>query len=85
MYAPVFLPQAPVPSPAVRAFERAVIAAEGPHHVAGRYFARSADADRMRRDEAERFECEAARYVAASAPATPVATQHVRRLTGRAA
>lgn len=85
MYAPVFLPPAPAPSPAVRAFERAVLAAEGPHHVAGRYFARSDDADRMRRIEAERFECEAARYVAAFAPAATVAPRHVRRLTGRAA
>lgn len=84
MYAPVFLPQAPVPSPAVRAFERAAIAAEGPHHVAGRYFARSDDADRARRVEAERFEREAARYVAACAPAAAV-TRRADRSIARAA
>lgn len=69
MYAPVFLPQAPAPSPAVRAFERAVLAAEGLFHVAGRYYARSDDADRMRRIEAERFEREAARFVASDCAA----------------
>jgi hypothetical protein len=72
MYAPVFLPQAPAPSPAVRAFERAALAAEGPHHVAGRYFARS--------DDAERFEREAARHVAADRVA-----QRADRVMGRAA
>jgi hypothetical protein len=87
MYAPVFLPPAPATSPAVRAFERAVLAAEGRHHVAGRYFASGADADRFRRLEAERFEREAARLVASAAPraAAEADRQDSRRATGRAA
>ena len=61
MYAPVLLPQAEPPSTAVLAAERAILAAEGPYHVDGTYYARSTDADRQRRLGAERVVREEAR------------------------
>ena len=54
MYAPIFLPKAPAPSPAVLAAERAILDIEGPHHVAGRYYASASDAAIWRRLAAER-------------------------------
>ena len=85
MYAPVLFPESPTPSPAVRAFERAVLAAEGSYHVAGRYFACTDAADRMRRAEAERFEREAARYVAAFVLTATITEARTDYKTGRAA
>ena len=54
MYAPIHFPPAAPPSEAVRAEERAIVAAEGPYHVAGRYVADPALAATARRHEAER-------------------------------
>ncbi|GJG89748.1 hypothetical protein tb265_49290 [Gemmatimonadetes bacterium T265] len=54
MYAPIYFPPAAPPSEAVRAEERAILAAEGPSHVAGRYIADSGLAATARRHEAER-------------------------------
>lgn len=54
MYAPIYFPPAPPLSEAVRAEERAILAAEGPSHVAGRYIADSGLAATARRHEAER-------------------------------
>ena len=54
MYAPIYFPPAASPSEDVRAAERAIVAAEGPHHVAGRYVADPALAATARRREAER-------------------------------
>ena len=54
MYAPIYFPPAAPPSEAVRAQERAIFAAEGPSHVAGRYIADSGCAATARRHEAER-------------------------------
>ena len=54
MYAPIYFPPAAPPSEAVRAEERAILAAEGPHHVARRYVADSTLAAAARRREAER-------------------------------
>ena len=67
MYAPIFLPPVPKPSPEVLAAERAILAAEGPSHVDGRYFARPGDADRQRRLVAECRVQEAARRAAITA------------------
>lgn len=74
MYAPVYFPPAPAPSPDVLAAERAILDAEGPYHVDGRYYANEADADLQRRWAAERRVSDAARRADAS-----------RRATGRAA
>ena len=54
MYAPIYLPQRERPSPEVTAIERAIIEAEGPYHVDGRYFRSEADAREERRRYAER-------------------------------
>lgn len=54
MYAPIYFPPAAPPSEAVRAEERAILTAEGPSHVAGRYIADSGLAATARRQEAER-------------------------------
>ena len=54
MYAPIYFPPAAPPSEAVRAEERAILAAEGPSHVAGRYIADHGLAATARRREAER-------------------------------
>jgi hypothetical protein len=65
MYAPVFLSAQPA-TEAVQAAERASLRAEGPYHVAGRYFASEANARQERRNEAERFVRLAARFVSAA-------------------
>ena len=65
-YAPIYLPPASPPSPAVLAAEHAIREAEGPHHVAGVYYADAATADRARRAEAERLARDAA-YLARAA------------------
>lgn len=54
MYAPIYFPPAAPPSEAVRAEERAILAAEGPYHVAGRYIADGGLAATARRQEAGR-------------------------------
>lgn len=64
MYAPVFLSVQPA-SQAVQAVERAILRAEGPHHIGGRYFANEANARQERRREAERFVKAADRFVSA--------------------
>ena len=61
MYAPVLLPQAPVPSPEVLATEQRLRDAEGAYHVEGQYFANLNDAERARRIVAERLVREASR------------------------
>jgi hypothetical protein len=77
MYAPVFLPAAPNPSPEVLAAERGIIEAEGPHNVAGLYYAREADAAQQRRRAAERMLRETARGLAYDIDATPTASPAV--------
>ena len=93
MFAPIFLPPAgPVPA-AVLAAERAILAAEGPHHVAGRYVADARLAADLRRTEAERLVEAARRLVALFTPiatvqlpaALPAVTLPVRLDTRRAA
>jgi AraC-like DNA-binding protein len=64
MYATVLLPPAARPSAAVLAAEAAILSAEGPFHVEGRYYANPGDADRQRRWAAERMVREAARQAA---------------------
>lgn len=72
MFAPIFFPPAgPVPAP-VLAAERAILAAEGPYHVAGRYIANASLADDQRRLEAERIVDTARRLVALYAPIASV-------------
>ena len=72
MFAPFYLPPAgPVPAP-VLAAERAILAAEGPHHVAGRYIADARLAADQRRIEAERFVDAARRLVTLYAPIASV-------------
>lgn len=61
MYAPIYLPRTAPRTPAVEAAERAIIADEGPYHVAGRYFANEGDARQERRRLAERRVREAQR------------------------
>lgn len=53
MYAPIFFPPAPPPSPEGLAAERAILEAKGAFHVGGRYYASTADADLQRRWVAE--------------------------------
>ena len=65
MYAPVFLSVQPA-TEAVKAAEQAILRAEGPYHVAGRYFADEANARQERRREAERFVRMAAQFVSAA-------------------
>ena len=77
MYAPVFLPAAPNPSPEVLAAERGIIEAEGPHHVAGLYYPREADAAQQRRRAAERTVRETARRLAYDIDAAPTPTAAV--------
>ena len=75
MYAPIYFPPAdPVSAPeraALLAAERAILAAEGPHHVGGRYVADARLAADLRRTEAERIVAAARRLVALF---TPIAT-----------
>ena len=71
MYAPIFLPAAPNPSPEVVAAERGIIEAEGPHHVAGLYYACEVDAAQQRRRTAERMVREAARRLAYDIDTSP--------------
>ena len=61
MYAPIYLPQSEANRPDVAALERAIVEAEGPHHVGGRYFANDGDARQERRRRAERRVREATR------------------------
>ena len=77
MYAPVFLPAAPNPSPEVLAAERGIIEAEGPHHVAGLYYAREVDAAQQRRRTAERMVRESARRLAYDIDANPTSSPAV--------
>ena len=72
MYAPIFLPAAPKPSPEMLAAERGIIEAEGPYHVEGLYYAREADAAQQRRRAAERIVREAARRLAYEINTAPV-------------
>ena len=68
MFAPIYFPPAePVPA-SVLAAERAILAAEGPHHVAGRYVADARLAADLRRVEAERTVDAARRLVTLYAP-----------------
>jgi hypothetical protein len=72
VFAPIYLPPAgPVPAP-VLAAERAILAAEGPYHVAGRYIANARLAADQRRVEAERIVDTARRLVALYAPIVSV-------------
>ena len=80
MYAPIYHPPVAPPSPEVLAYEREIIAAEGPYHVEGSYYANHFDAERQRRWTAERMVREAQRraeYVARNAAATAVARPRV--------
>ena len=61
MYAPIYLPQVEPPSAEIAAIERAIIDAEGAHHVDGRYFANDGDARQERRRYAARVVREQAR------------------------
>lgn len=54
MYAPIYLSQTLAKSPEVDAIEQAIVAAEGPYHVGGQYFANEGDARQERRRLAER-------------------------------
>lgn len=67
MYAPIYFAAAMPPSRVVVAAERAIVEAEGPAHVAGRYIADAACAATARWQEAERRVAAAeqlARYLA---------------------
>ncbi len=72
MYAPIFFPPADPVSAPVSAVERAILAAEGPHHVGGRYVADSRLAADLRRTEAERIVATARRLVALFTPVPSV-------------
>ena len=94
MYAPIYFPPAdPVSAPehsAVLAVERAILAAEGPHHVGGRYVADARLAADLRRTEAERTVATARRLVALftpipSVPAVRPVTLAPSATTGRMA
>jgi hypothetical protein len=79
VFAPIYLPPAgPVPA-SVLAAERAILAAEGPHHVAGRYIADARLAADQRRVAAEQIVDAARRLVALYAPI--VSVPPVRPLT----
>lgn len=80
VYAPIYHQPAAQPSPEVLAYEREILAAEGPYHVEGHYYANHFDAERQRRWTAERTVREAQRradYVAPNATATPAARPRV--------
>src|SRR4051812_40401517 len=89
MYAPIFFPPAPKPSPAVLAAERAILDAEGPCHVEGRYIRDPMLCERQRRlvaecrvRDAERAATRAAaldRVARGAATAADVITQPVER------
>ena len=64
MYAPIYFPPADPVSASVLAAERAILAAEGPYHVGGRYVADARLAADVRRTEAERIVATAHRLVA---------------------
>lgn len=84
MFAPIFFPPAgPVPA-SVRAAERAILAAEGPHHVAGWYIADERLAADQRRLEAERFVDTARRLVALYGPIASVPAVRPVTLDGAA-
>ena len=93
MYAPIYFPPADPVSAPVLAVERAILAAEGPHHVGGRYVADARLAADLRRTEAERLVEAAHRLVALFTPiatvqlptALPAVTLPVRLDTRRAA
>ena len=80
MYAPIYHPPVAPPSPEVLAYEREILAAEGPYRVEERYYANPADADRERRWVAERMVREAQRraeYAKRPASVSPVARPRV--------
>ncbi len=54
MFAPIYLPQAPAPSPEVLAAERDILTDEGRLTVGGVQYASESDARQARRWEAER-------------------------------
>lgn len=54
MFAPIYLPQAPAPSPEILAAERDILADEGYLTVGGVQYATESDATQARRWEAER-------------------------------
>lgn len=54
MFAPIYLPQAPAPSPEVLAAERDILTDEGYLTVGGVQYASESDASQARRWEAER-------------------------------
>ncbi len=90
MYAPIFFPPADPVSAPVLAVERAILAAEGPHHVGGRYVADARLAGNLRRTEAERVVAAARRLVALfspvpSVPAVRPVTRAPSAATGRMA
>ena len=90
MYAPIFFPPADPVSAPVLAVERAILAAEGPHHVGGRYVADARLAADLRRTEAERTVATARRLVALftpipSVPAVRPVTLAPSATTGRMA
>ncbi len=90
MFASIYFPPAdPVLAP-VLAVERAILAAEGPCHIGGRYVADTRIAADLRRAEAERVVATARRLVAlyVSIPAAPdfrPVTLPVTLVTGRIA
>ena len=88
MFAPIYLPPAgPVPAPvlaAMRACERAILAAEGPHHVAGRYIADARLAAEQRRMEAASIVAAALRLVALYTPVASVPAVRPVALDGSA-
>jgi hypothetical protein len=90
VFGPMYLPPAgPIPA-SVLAAERAILAAEGPYHVAGRYVADARLAADLRRTEAERIVATARRLVALHTPipavpdVRPVCVSH-KFATGRSA
>lgn len=66
MSAPIYLPPAALPFLAVLTAEEAILAAEGPFTVEGRYYAHLFDAERARRRAAERRVWDAARLAEAA-------------------
>jgi hypothetical protein len=84
VFAPIYLPPAgPVPA-SVLAAERAILAAEGPHHVAGRYIADARLAAEQRRMEAASIVAAALRLVALYTPVASVPAVRPVALDGSA-
>ena len=72
MFVPIYHRPADPASAPVLAAERAILAAEGPHHVAGRYVADTRLAADLRRAEAARRVVAAYRFAALDQTAPPV-------------